>query len=417
MNRVDLKEDSKEIIAPTTIGQTLSGKYKVVVVDRNNDVVWEQKDWQKNLILNQGMDNLYSYTYANSFQLAFAGNGTNPNSIYTGNSSGSVAGTTLTLTPGPTGIQSLTGSYSGWSPVAQSGDMIQFDNGSQVMISAVSNLSASVTPSSTITLQPFTIWKTSQTGLQSLIHVVGLNNLFTGTGYCGTTFTNNVAGMRRTWDFNYETSSVTFTEVGVGWNNGGSVFSPSPATSYVFSRMLLPLPVPIGINQKLRLIYELDVAATPYANSPGVPFTGSIIGWGTGSLVPGYQNIAGFYISQTDTNGASVGTAWLDPAGTPSIFASNYTGSNPNAGTDINRQGSSYATTNTTMNAYVPLSFTAYKNGTFATNQVAENDLQTIGIGNGGNNAFCCVFTQAQTKTNVQTLTLSFIYTWGRVLS
>ena len=417
MNEEYLKENQKKIISPTTIGQTLSGKYKVAVVDKENNVVWEQKDWQKNLILNQGMDILYTYTYANAMYLAFAGNGTRVNSIYAGDSSGSVTGTSMTLVPGPTGLQSLTGSSGGYSSAVEIGDMIQFSDSSEVRVLAVGNLTSSVTPSSSISLQPFTIFKTSQTGLQSFLHVVGVNNLFAGVGYCGTTYTNNVVGMRRSWDFNYETSSVVFNEVGVGWNNGGSVFAPSPGTSFVFSRVLLPAPVAIGVGQKLRLIYELDVAITPAANSPGVPFTGSIIGWGTGSLVPGYQNIAGFYISQTDTNGATVGYAWIDPAGTPSIFASNSTIPNPTYGTDTSRAGSANATTATSMDAYIPFSFTAYKNGTFTTSQIARTDIRTIGIGNSGNNAFCCVFDEPQTKLNTQTLTLSFIYTWGRVLA
>jgi hypothetical protein len=415
MNEVDLKEPQKEVMPPTSVGQTLSGKYKVSVIDKDNNIVWEQKDWQKNLILNQGMDSLYTFNYGDVMNIAFAGNGTNVNSIYTGNSSGSVAGTTLTFVPGPTGLQSLTGSSGGWSSAVQVGDMIHFNDTSEVRILAVSNTSASVTPSSTIVLQPFTIFKTSQTGLQSLIHLVGYNNLFSGTGYCGTNIVGNVVQNRRSWDFNYETSSVTFNEVGVGYTYD-SPYAPSIANSHVFSRVLIP-PVTILANQKMRLIYELDIAITPYSNSPGIPFTASIIGWGTGSLVTGYQNIAGYYIQNISTNGGSTGTAWLDPAGSPSIFVSNSSVANPNSGNDTNRNGSSNAAVGTTMDAYVPFSYTAYKSATFATNLLAENDLRTIGIGISGNNAFCCVFDQNQTKTNVQTLTLSFVYTWGRVLS
>jgi hypothetical protein len=417
MNRVDLKETPKEIITPTTIGQTLNGKYKVAVVDKENNVVWEQKDWQKNLILNQGLETLYSYTYANIMYVAFIGNGTAVNSIYTGNSSGSVASTTLTFVPGATGLQSLTGSSGGWASAVQAGDMVKFDDTSEVRILAVSNTSASITPSSTITLQPFTIFKTSQTGLQSPLHVVGSNNFFAGVGYCGTTIVGNVIENRRSWDFNYETSSITVSEVGVGWTTGNGS-SPALNDSYVFSRVLLPAPVVIGTAQKMRLIYELDIAITPNANSPGVPFTGSITGWGTGSLVPGYQNVGYYYISSIDTNGGNAGTSYLDPASAPIIFVSNSTLANPNAGTYLDRSGTANAVAATSTDAYIPLSFTAYKNATFATNLMARTDIRTIGLGGAANQpAFCCVFTQDQTKTNVQTLTLSFVYTWGRVLA
>ena len=208
-----------------------------------------------------------------------------------------------------------------------------------------------------------------------------------------------------------------FTEVGVGYTYD-SVYAPSFPNSYVFSRVLLPATVSIAANQKMRLIYELDIAITPYANSPGVPFTASIVGWGTGSLVPGYQNVGGYYISVIDVGGGgTTGTAYLDPSGLPNVFVSNSSTANPNAGTVVDRSGTSNAQAATSADAYVPLSFTAYKSATFATNLLAENDLRTIGLGTPGSNAFCCVFTQNQTTTNVQTLTLSFVYTWGRVLS
>jgi hypothetical protein len=417
-NRIDLKEPSKDIV-PVPIGQSLSGKYKVSVLDKENSIIWEQKDWQKNLIVNQGMDKLAQYSYADIMFVAFCGSGTVINSYYTGNSSGSVSTSTLTLVPGPTGLQSLTSSIGGWLSIVQVGDMVHFDNAAEVMVTAVSNLSASVTPSSTIPLQPFTIYKTSQTGLQSLLHLAGTNNYFAGTGYCGTTHSgmnNNITQNRRTWDFNYETSSINVNEVGVGWTVG-SAQNPQPSDSYVFSRVLLPSTVSIAANQKLRLIYELDIAITPNASSPGIPFTGSIIGWGTGSYVPGYQNVGGWYLSNIDINGNDTGVAYLDPAVASPIFMSNCTASNPTAGTDLNRTNTAYDSTTTTLVPYVPLSFTIYKTGTFSVPQLVRNDLQTIGIGYAYQTAFCCVFTQPQTKLNTQTLTLTFVSTWGRVLS
>ena len=416
MNKEDLKETPKEIINPTKIGQTLSGKYKLAVVDDKNDVVWEQKDWQKNLILNQGMDGLYSYTYANAMIIAFAGNGTNVNSISSGDSSGSVSGTTLSLSPGITGLQSLTGSAGGYSSAVSIGDMIQFSNLSEVRVLAVGNLTASIIPPSSISSQSFTIFKTYQTGLQSPIHLVGANNIFQGTGYCGTTVVGNVTQNRRSWDFNYETSSISVTEVGVGYTSG-DIFSPTLANSSVFSRVLLPGPVAIASGQKLRLIYELDIAITPNVGSPGVPFTGSIVGWGTGSLVPGYENIGGYRISNIGIDGSNVGDPYLDPAGVPNIFASNSTLPNPTSGTNTDRSGTINDIAATNTDPYVPLSFTAYKNGTFRTDQIVRNDIRTIGVGFPSDNAFCCVFNQPQTKLNTQTLTLSFVYTWGRVLA
>ena len=76
---------------------------------------------------------------------------------------------------------------------------------------------------------------------------------------------------------------------------------------------------------------------------------------------------------------------------------------------------------------YVPGSYTLYKSGIFTVVQLPENDLRTLGIGwyNGYpylpwadiNCGHFIVLTENQTKTNVQTLTLTYVWSWGRVLS
>src|SRR6266404_7963858 len=145
MNKPELIENPKDMQFSSTIGQSLTGKYKLAVIDKEESVVWEG-DWNKNLILNQGMDAVATNLYANLMLFAAAGIGTRSSNVYTGNSSGSVAGTTLTLVTGSTGISSLTSSVGGYTSVVQSGDVLQFDDSSQVTVVAVSNLTASVTP-------------------------------------------------------------------------------------------------------------------------------------------------------------------------------------------------------------------------------------------------------------------------------
>ena len=96
------------------------------------------------------------------------------------------------------------------------------------------------------------------------------------------------------------------------------------------------------------------------------------------------------------------------------------------SGTQANRAGSrpnTYVGVNT-VDAYVPMSFTIYKNFLFPTSTTFNPaSLRTMGIGaqTGGDpaqaNAFIVVFNQNQTKTNTQTLGLSWVWNWGRVLS
>ncbi len=398
---------------------TLSGKYKLLVVDSENVVVADFP-WQKNLILNQGMDAVPYYNYENLFRYAAGGNGTRNNSIYSSDSSASVAGTTMTLVQGVLSgsVQSFTGSYGGYTQGLEVGDMVHFDDASEVQVLAVSGISASVTPAASIPLQPFTIWKTSQIGLQS--EHQRTNNWFAGAGYCQTTTLNTtssvISQMRRTWDFNYETASYTYTEVGVGWGSSGN--------NSIFSRVILPTPVTIGSSQKLRLIYELDVSISPTASYPGTPFTASIAGWGTGSIVYGNQSVDAIIMAGVDVNGNGSGYSISEPASTsgPTLFVSNSSSS-----VVYGDKGGGFADqVGMVADAYVPGSYTLYRNGTFQVNQIPRNDLRTIGFGlgliygsawAGGHCAYFAVFTENQTKTNVQTLSLSWVWTWGRVLS
>lgn len=414
MNKLELNKNMEKII-PVNIGQSLSGKYKVVIVNKNDEVVWEQKNWEKNLILNQGMEYVYSTTYTNLMGYAANGTGQRVNSIISGESSASVSSTTLTLIPVGSGLLSLTSSVGGYSSAVAVGDMIKFEDASEVRILEMTNQSASITPTSTITGQPFTIYKTSQIGLQNEIHRSA--TYFPGDDFCGNTITGNQVKNRRTWDFQYETSSVNYTEIGVGWGNSGN--------STIFSRVLLPVSVSIDNGQKMRLMYEMSISAYPSASSPGVPFTASISGWPVSPATDtgGYYNISYFGVSKIGTSGYSY-SGELDPYYPNILFISNCSASNSNFSNSFDRTGTSYTWVRSTKSPYVPLSFTLYKTGTFTTSQFNRNDARTIGIGlldyygdYYAGDVFCCVFNQNQTKSNIQTLTLSFVWTWGRTLA
>lgn len=407
----------------TNVSQTLSGKYKLFVVDKNEQVVSEQP-WQKNLILNQGMDALATQNYAAVMNDAFAGNGTRLNSITSGQSSGSISSGILTLVPGGTGLQSFTGSNSGYANALEIGDMVKFTDASEARVLLVSGISASVTPSNGVSQQPFTIFKTSQQGLNSSLHVVGSGNWFVGAQdgtYAGTTLSSNIQKNRRTWDFNFETSSVTFTEVGVGWGT---------LQTQVFSRVLLPFTQSIASGQKLRLLYELDIAMFPTASSPGLPATASIGGWpvspatDTGMFYNLQRGgpIAGWVTTISTTN-ATEDARGVDPATGAGGFISNISTSLANFDSTVNRNGGIFANSSMTTEPYTPLTFTLFKDATFDVTQGNTTNLRSMGVGSNwalnpaGSVFFCCVFNQNQTKTNIQTLTLTFVWTWGRVLA
>ncbi len=407
-------------IQPQTISNTLSGKYKILVIDKDENII-EERDWQKNLILNVGMDEVPFNLFVNLMRYAGAGTGTQQNSINGGNSTISASGTSLFLTSGGGlgDVNSFTGSYGGYSSAVSIGDIIQFSTSLQTVnvTSIDSSTQLSISPSSSISNDNFTIWKTSQTGLQNEIQRT--STMFTGIGYCGSTTVGNVVQLRRTWDFAYETGSgYSYTEVGVSWLN--------TVNTNMFSRILFPTAVTIANSQKLRLIYELDVTVLPVVSSPGTPLTASIVGWGTGSMVWGYENIGNYLIAGMDTNGNTMGFACLDPSSVGSsncyIYISNNTGSV--GGPGVSKAGSYVSGVGTTANSYVQGSYTLYINGNFAAGTLARSDFQTIGVtsynsgyANASANGFSYVLTQPQSISNVQSLTLVFVTTWGRTLA
>jgi hypothetical protein len=81
--------------------QSARGLYKVAVVDAlTKKVVWEQPDWGKNLILNNGMDRIAVGTWCDCFLYGMAGTGVTPTRRYSNEVSADQAGTTVTATVG-----------------------------------------------------------------------------------------------------------------------------------------------------------------------------------------------------------------------------------------------------------------------------------------------------------------------------
>src|SRR5215472_7590495 len=80
----------------------MQGLYKVAVVDSaTGKVVWEMPKFEKNLILNGGMDLVNSTRWADLLLAGICGTGTRPNSYASGATTASQSGgTTVTSTGG-----------------------------------------------------------------------------------------------------------------------------------------------------------------------------------------------------------------------------------------------------------------------------------------------------------------------------
>lgn len=405
------------------INQQLQGFYKIGVYNPNTDEVkWHEEG--KNLILNQGMDHIYDASIVDQMLYGVSGVGTRVNSINGGTSQITQSGATVYLNI-RTGLSDFTSSTGGHAAAAQIGDMLQYANNSESMVTSVSanGFNLAVTPSYTFTSgQTFIVWKTSQIGLQT--EISRSTSYVGGSGNCGSTVVGNVVTHRRTYDFPLEISPQSYNEIGIAWA------TTLPTT--MFSRVLLvsPVAVPAGFN--LRLLYDLQSAWWPTSS---IYATASIGGWpvapstsliGSGSL----QTLLTSTINVAD--GASiVSTAMLDPYYyTPyfGMWASTNSQSLATFGSAVDRSSGADYVSPMTKAAYIASSYYADKTGVFTTAQLISNSIRSVGLGRVNTGAgyypyesshqvYCFVFNQPQTKYITQTLGLTFRSTWARTLA
>lgn len=427
----------------STIKQTIEGYYRVAVVDgQTNQVVWEQPELEKNLILNQGLDQVYTNYYADLMRFAVAGTGTRLNYLDPAGSMLSQTGTTITLIPTGSGggLNHLTESYGQYSSALTVGDVIKYTTGSggvtEVTVTGVSDLTASVNTSLSISpSQSFTIWKTSQTGLQAEARRAGgfasAGDLITGTSWlvgsanCGTTDTSTGRTYYRTYDFQTQSLSATYAEIGVAW-------SGTTGSATVLSRVVLPSTVFVDVGQRLRVFYQMSVAVAPTSSvsRPNVTISGWPVSPATNTH--GSESVQVLVMSTiSSANGESGTTATaLEPASSGAecaFWISMVSSSLQPFGTAIARTGTSptAAYANSTKNAYTNGSYTCDKSATITATAWDGTNIASMGFGDNGTStgasataqAFCFLFEQTQSKTNTQTLSLGYRWTWGRTLS
>ena len=409
------------------ICQTFKGYYKVGVVNPATDEC-EWKCEASNLVLNAGMDNLYNMSIADQMLYGICGVGTRPTNQFGGTSQISQSANTVYLNNTGGFVTDFTSSFGVYPSLVEVGDMISCSNGQQLIVSAVNDgRNLTVTPSYTFGAQGFAVYKTSQIGLQNESYRAGPgitnSQYLTGTGNCDTTFTGSIATHHRTYDFAPLGANQTFNEVGVGWASTGA--------ANVFSRLLLPTPVTVTAGFKLRLSYKL---ITTFAPTGSIFGAASIGGWpvGPSTNTNGTQSVQALLCSYIDTNGNSVNAySALDPyfINTTGIYSSIFASTNSSSlaafGSAIDRSNSAADGPQMSKAAYTNGSYMCDKTGTINAGAISSNTLRSIGFGLGGGGfhpytsnaqAYCFVFDQPQTLTNTQTLSLTFRYTWGRIL-
>jgi len=412
---------------------SLQGFYKVGVVNPETDEVkWQTDEWQKNLILNIGMNSLYNRSLVDSIAYGVSGTGTRPNSYESGTSKITQSGAIVHLSDTSGDITNFTSSND-YSSIVQTGDMVVDSDGSRSLVTTVTNgFNLQVVPSYTYTVgRTFTLWKTSQTSLH--IEVSRSATYIGGASNAGTTTVGNNVTHLRSYDFPIETSNTNYNELGLAWASSGA--------STTFSRILLPSVVTANTGYKLRLIYQLQSSWFPTSSINSVA---SIGGWGGDTS--GTQSLQKLLISSINV---SDGTAYNTVAVTEpyftsvgsgyfSMFASTNSASLASFGSAINRSvspasyvvgllaGASKAgfknpVTDLTVSGAYYCDRTSVSPGSVSVNAIRSIGFGVTGLGGTGAvnstyQAHCFVFNQPQALLNTQTLSLTFRTSWTRIL-
>lgn len=237
------------------IHASLNGKVRVCV--RAGDRIVRDLGWQDNLILDQGLDKIATVLFGNLFSACAVGTGTAPTTIQP-SATATVSG------------QNLTASAPTFSNADLDSD-IRFATGQYAKIQSVTD-PQHVTLFTAITVSTptaFTILRTNQTILSN--EVKRTVNCSQVPAANQTTDETGALVLQRTFLFDPETSTTTYTEIG---------FSDLDiAGANLFSRILIdPLvvngPVAELVGQQLQVTYQLEIGFD-YGQGPGQFFSGS----------------------------------------------------------------------------------------------------------------------------------------------
>lgn len=386
--------------------QGVQGKIRCQVVDGKTGRVKRDFGWQKNLILNQGMDRVAVNRWQDCWQYCVAGTGTTDTQIDSGVTTASQTGTTVTLSGG---------SFTFTNTTTDAGRYIKWDTSEEARIVTVTSpTQAEVHVSQSVSAAEFTFLLANQTGMAA--ESKRTSTCLSGAGNTEVDRTNIATGVwvvRRTFDFSAEAGSVTYNEVGFSWSNA--------VAANLFSRIKLVSPVALASGDVLRVVYELSFLLTPFApTATNVTFTGA---WGVqaGTLMKGNEGLA--VVSTGGLTSGGITREQDEPA--VALYIMLATGNPAQPATIQNGAynfsasiGSTLFVKTPTLVGYVSLTFTRVKTVTFIPSE-ANATITDIMVGYNNSNSITAgtwfKFTTPQVKDNVHTLVINFTYIWGRV--
>lgn len=404
---------------PIQIHSTARGHAQCQLLNEDGSVAQEMS--APNLILNGGLDMVKVRPWVDNITHCVLGSNTAPTSTSSGSDLLDWAGTTVTLSKSYDTYNMAVGDtivcVAGFG-VTHRGRIVGFNSSVEVEVDFSVPMPINFT---------FTVYHTSQT-VADMTEIQRTNNYVTAGGGCGTTITGNLVKHKRTFDFPVEAGSVTYREV---------AFSPSgTGADPIFSRIRLPSDLVVVANQRVRVIYTLEITVNP---AIGVPGPADIIGWpvAPSDSTVGIQQVQLIGLRRVDptTGGGLLDLTTgesLEPChenGDCAVFLSNDGTAPAPFGSAVDRVGTGNFVADYTE--IDPSSMTAgygklEKYVVIDVGDANRTDWRSIGIGSGTKssptkpytmNSFVFVFTQNQTKDNLHTLEIRFLFIWDRVFA
>lgn len=443
---------------------TLQGKLRVVVMEK--DKIVHDTGEIKNMITNQGMDEVANRPFAELFACCAIGTGTadtkktnNPitGSLTSGNGfdinlkySKATRSGPLVIFPRISPSFPISGSVIRASDV---GNIIKINNDSTFRIRAqtgsnqarscsVLNMDGTV-PTGSSSNNDYTIWFTNQISMSNETQRCGRtsdgNNFPAASGSYGTNCNSQIysSGVIHSRQFNFSTTLVddpnTITEVGLSW----LPFYRSPA---LFSRIRLTqgsagnaIP-PILAGQNVIVYYSLNVGMSPTTAATGsVNLSGSNKGGNSQMNLYGLSKVSSSGVTTYFDSGFHGNEPYFfnqrSKFGLPAsgirplyVFTSATNTASPTWGTNITRN-SSFVTKSIdkipTYNRVYPTSsygYTLTRVATFNDTESINANWNSFGTGlHTGSNLMSFVFGSAQNKRNGYLLAVSQSFNWTRI--
>jgi hypothetical protein len=368
--------------------------YTLAILDRSGRVV-RRLPRRRNLILDQGLDQIASTPFVDCMAYAAVGTGTTPTKRDSGAITVSRTGSTLTAS-------------AGFFEAADVGRLWKWDTGEEARITAfIDAQNVTTDTSGAVAAAEGTVWYVNRTGLAAESKRTGTytnDGTLNGSSQLGATITH-----KRTFDFPAETGTVNYREIGWSW-------SPSAGGNLFGLDLLAGSGVTLVAGQQLRVTVELAVTYSP-TTPTAIPAL--ITGW----TATGSAQMEGASCRSIQPNGHPQGGGGdISSAKRIIVCSSAPAHVSFTASGNVECPGQ-LANIPATAAAYVSGSFSRTWSGTFGTN-TGNGTIAAVALGYEYMSGFMrlgsilrVILSAPETKSSTQSLTLSFSMSWGRVLN